>query len=364
MSWQQWVSYTALTNIGITLGIIFIFLIFRKIFSKYVFKVLLWLVKKAPSSFFSQVMLAFEKPMQWVFIVLGIYVSADYSHYLNEDNLLFLRFMRSSLIFLLGWGLYNLASSSSLFFTKMNTKYSMEIDEILIPFISKSIRVIIVAISFTIIAQEFGYNISGFVAGLGIGGLAISLAAKDALGNLVGGVVIITEKPFSIGDWIMTPSVEGTIEDISFRSTKVRTFAQALVTVPNATLANENITNWSKMGKRQISFNLRVAHDTPKDKLENVVKRINYLLKNHEGIHPETILVNFDKYQENGFDIFLYFFTNTTNWEEFLKIKEEVNFEILDILDNESVSLALQSRKLYLGPEMENQVKFVTEEGS
>src|SRR5690606_15315239 len=103
---------------------------------------------------------------------------------------------------------------------------------------------IIMAIGAAIIADEFGYNINGFVAGLGLGGLAISLAAKDALANLFGGIIIITEKPFTIGQWIQTPSVEGIVEGISFRSTKIRTFAQAIVTVPNNTLANEPITNW------------------------------------------------------------------------------------------------------------------------
>ena len=99
------------------------------------------------------------------------------------------------------------------------------------------------------VAQEWDYRIDGFIAGLGLGGLAFSLAAKDTLSNVFGGLVVILDKPFSIGDWIKTPSVEGTVEDISFRSTKVRTFAQALVTVPNATLANEPVTNWTRMGK-------------------------------------------------------------------------------------------------------------------
>ena len=361
MTWEFIFSNGFLMDIAISIGIFLMFLIFRRIFTKYVFVLLVKLGKKAPGDFFSQVLLAFEKPIQWFFLIIGIYVAANYFPHFNQTNLLFLNIIRSTIIIVIGWGLVNLASSSSLFFLKVNQKYNMEIDEILIPFISKALKVIIGAICFSIIAQEFGYNISGFVAGLGIGGLAISLAAKDALANLFGGVVIISEKPFSIGDWIMTPSVEGTVEDISFRSTKVRTFAQALVTVPNSTLANEPITNWSKMGKRQISFNLRVAHDTQRDKLENVVKRIGYLLRNHHDIHPETIFVTFDEYKENGFDIFLYFFTKTTNWGEFLKIKEEINFEILDILENEGVMIAIQSRKLYLDMENETQVKTVSE---
>lgn len=353
MDWELFLDYGFLKELGITIGILLLFLLFRKIFAKYVFSLLLKLSRRAPTEFLSHMFLSFEKPIQWFFIIVGIYIAVDFSPYLNESNRFFLKIMQASVIFLISWGLYNLSSTSSLLLTKLNHRLNMEIDEILIPFLSKALRVIVVAIGFSIIAGVFGYEVSGLVAGLGLGGLAFSLAAKDALANLFGGIVIITEKPFSIGDWIMTPSVEGTVEEITFRSTRVRTFAQALVTVPNATLANENITNWSKMGKRQITFQLRVTHDTPKENLKNIVSNIESLLRNHPGVHPETIFVKFDQYLENGLGIFLYFFTNTTVWGEFLKIKEEINFAILDILEREKVYIAIPSRKLYLDSQAE-----------
>jgi MscS family membrane protein len=357
MSWELLLTYEYLDDIGISIGIFLLFLIFRKLFAKYVFSLLLKISKKAPSSLLSNIFLAFEKPIRWLFVIIGIYVAVDYFPFLSQKNPLFLNIIRSSIIFIISWGLYNLASSSSLLFARINSRYNIEIDDILIPFLSKAIRIIIVAISFSIIAQEFDYDVNGFVAGLGLGGLAFALAAKDAIGNLFGGIVIITEKPFTIGDWVKTPTVEGTVEDITFRSTKVRTFAQALVTVPNATLANEAIMNWSQMGKRQITFNLRISHDTPREKLENVVGQIDSLLKNHSEIHQETIFVTFDKYQENGYDIFLYFFTKTTNWGEFLKIKEEINFTIMEILETEGVNIALPVRRLYTDTENEIQNK-------
>lgn len=344
----SWISYNDLADIGISIGILFLFLLFRKIFAKYIFQLILKLSKKSPTEFFSRLFLSFELPLRWLFLVIGVYVAVGYFPYLEQSNLLFLKIIRSSIIVLISWGLYNLSSSSSILFMKINERWNVDIDKILIPFLSKAIRFIIIAISFSIVAQEFGYNVSGFVAGLGLGGLAFALAAKDVLGNLFGGVVIITEKPFSIGDWIQTPSVEGTVEDITFRSTKVRTFAQAVVVVPNATLANESITNWSKMGKRRITFNLGVTYDTPKDKLETVITRIDDMLKNHDAIHQETIFVTFDKYNDSSLDIFLYFFTKTTVWETFLKVKQEINFNIMEILDEEGVSVAFPSRTLYV----------------
>ncbi|MDY0409620.1 mechanosensitive ion channel family protein [Paracerasibacillus soli] len=247
-----------------------------------------------------------------------------------------------------------MAATTSTLFNKINEKTNFKIDEILIPFLSRALQIVIIAIGLTIILKELDYPIDGLIAGLGLGGLAFSLAAKDALANLFGGVIIITERPFTIGDWILTPSVEGTVEDITFRSTKIRTFAQALVTVPNATLANESITNWSKMGKRRITFTITIAYDTPSQKIKKVVNEIDQLLKNHPEVHPETIFVTCDDFSANGLDLYLYFFTNTTDWGAYLKVKEEINLKILDILDAENVVIALPSRKLYVESEQES----------
>ncbi|MEQ6378293.1 mechanosensitive ion channel family protein [Bacillaceae bacterium S4-13-56] len=346
-------NFGALVDTGIAVGIFLIFLILRKLFSKYVFKIILRLSKKSPTVFFTNLFTAFERPIRWAFLIIGLYIAIGYFPFLSQTNETFLHIIRSFAIFLIAWGFYNLSSSSSLFFSKLNEELNIEIDQILIPFLSKAIRFVIIAIALSVIAQEFNYDVNGFVAGLGLGGLAFALAAKDALGNLFGGIVIITEKPFGSGDWISTPSVEGTVEDITFRSTRVRTFAQAIVTVPNATLANEPITNWSQMGKRQITFNLGVTYDTPKDKLEKVVQQIRELLKGHEDIHPETIFVTFNTYNNSSLDIFLYFFTKTTNWGEFLLVKENINFAIMEILEKEGVSVAFPSRTVYLQKESE-----------
>jgi MscS family membrane protein len=332
-------SPEVLKDVAMSLGILLVFLIFRKIFAKYVFSLLLKISKKAPNDFYSFIFLSFEKPIQWLFIIIGINVAANFFPYFNENNPLFLDIMRSAIIILISWGLYNISAASSGIFSSLKRRYNLEIDDILIPFISRALRFIIVVISISVIAEEFDYDVSGFVAGLGLGGVAIAFAAKDVISQLFGGFVIITEKPFKIGDWIMTPNVEGTVEEITFRSTIIRTFEQALVTMPNATIANQPITNWSKMGKRRVQFNLVLSHDdTSKEKLQSIIKQIEMLIKKHPDVHPETISVTFDHYMENGYDILIYFFTKTTVREEYLKVKEEINFEIMEIVEAETGS--------------------------
>lgn len=331
----------------IAIGIFLLFLVLRKFFTTYIYKLLLRIFKKTPTVLFTQVLEAYEKPVQWLFIVIGTYVAMGYFPYLDQSNALFVKLIQSSIIVLISWGLFNLSSATSIFFENLKKRMNFALDDILIPFISKAIRAIIVAISLTIILEIFEYSISGFVAGLGLGGLAFALAAQDALSNLFGGFVILTERPFTIGDWILTPSVEGTVIDITFRSTKIRTFAQAEVTVPNSTLANEPITNWSRMGKRRVYTKLRLSYDTPIEKLKTVVRKINDLLRNHPDIHQETLFVTFNEYAEDGSEIMLYYFTITTVWGEYLAVKEEINFKIMQILEDEGVSIAIPSRRLY-----------------
>lgn len=338
-----------------SIAIFALFYFLGYLFDTFFYPIILKVTNKTKTSFDTKLAVAFRKPIRSFFVVWGLYMSLNrHIDPYSVEQAISLRILRSLIIILITSGFYNLTSTTSALFQKISEKLDLEIDQILIPVLSKTVRFIIVAISATIIAQEWGYDVNGFVAGLGIGGLAFALAAKDALANIFGGVVIIIDKPFSIGDWILTPSVEGTVEDINFRSTKVRTFAHALVTVPNSTLANNPITNWSKMGKRRISFNLGVTYTTPRAKLKQCVRRIELMLKSHNEIHPDTIFVRFDSFNDSSLDIFIFCFTNTTVWGEFLRVKEDVNFKIMEILEEEGVSVALPSRSIYFENNLTN----------
>lgn len=344
---EYFISTGYIFTVIISIAIFLLFWLLGKIFTSYILKILLKITEKTKTTLDNQIVIAFEKPFKLLFIFLGIYFAFLYLPLQPSQDILLSRFFRSSLIFLLALGFYNFASNQIVFAEEVGNIFNVKIDKILIPLISKAIQVIIVFLAIVIIAQEWDYDVNGFIAGLGLGGLAFALAAQDTLSNIFGGIVIITDKPFSIGDWILTPSVEGTVEDINFRSTKVRTFAQAVVTVPNSKLANEPITNWSKMGKRRINFNLGVTYSTSKDKLEKCVKQIEEMLRNDPGIHDETIFVRFDSFGNNSLNIFIYCFTNTTVWGEFLKVKESVNYKIMDILEKEGVEVAFPSTSIY-----------------
>ncbi len=332
-------------EILIALAIFLIFVFIRKLFARYIFNFLLNMARKTGAEINISILNCFERPFRAFIVVLGFYLALTYLPLNEYQDVIVTKFFRASIIAFITWGFYNITGGG--LFEEFREKVDIDLDEILIPFLSKVIRVIVVALGLSVIAQELGYDVSGFIAGLGLGGLAFALAAQDALSNIFGGIVIITDKPFSIGDWIYTPSVEGTVEDITFRSTRVRTFAKSLVTVPNSTLANEPITNWTKMGKRRITFPLGVTYTTSREKLQNCVDRIREMLETHPDVHKEVIFVRFDNFNDSSLDIFIYFFTITTNWGEFLAVKEDTNFKIMEILEDEGVSVAFPSRSLY-----------------
>jgi len=344
-----------LIRVGLALGIFLIFFLLRKIFTRKIFGILLRLTKNTKTQLDNYLVQAFEGSLKWFFTVLGIYLALMYLPLSGETNFIITRIFRTALVVLVALGFYRMVGNYYVFAREISDLFHVNIDRILVPFLSKVVKFIIIVLALTVILQEWDYDINGFIAGLGLGGLAFALAAQQTLSNLFGGIVIITDKPFSIGDWILTPSVEGTVEDINFRSTKIRTFAQALVTMPNSTLANEPITNWSRMGKRRITFTLGVTYSTPREKLEKCIREVKDMLVQHPGIHPDTIFVHFDSFGDSSLNIYLYFFTHTTVWAEYMQVKEDINLKIMSIFEKEGVSFAFPSTSIYF----ENELKTI-----
>ncbi|WP_090925586.1 mechanosensitive ion channel family protein [Salibacterium qingdaonense] len=347
---EWWEAFLGLPwlKIGIACLIFLVIFTFRKVFTRYIFKIVMRFAQKSPASFFTNMLTAFEKPVRFFIGVLGVYLALLYLPIPAESMSVINTVYRSIVIVVIGWGLFNFSSSSSNLFHRFSHKMEDGADSMVIPFLSKLTRFAIVLLTITLVAYEWGYNINGLVAGLGLGGLAVALAAQETLSNFLGGVIIVTERPFKSGDWIETPTVEGMVEDISFRSTEVRTFADSLVTVPNKVLANEAITNWSEMSVRRIMFTVGVEYGTAPEKIETVVQRVDQLLRDHEEVDNELILVRFSEMSESSYDIFVYFFTKSTDWLKWYKVKEEINLTIIRILEEEGVNAAFPSRSLYV----------------
>ena len=342
-------TYEKFIYIGIAIMVFVLFVFLKKIFAKYVFKIILRLVNKTKFNADTLIISAFEKPLINFFEVLGLYFAFVILTHALPIRIAFIdNAFSSAIIILISWGLYNLTGDSSLLFEKMHKAYDIKVDKILFPFISKTLRLILVALVITVIAEKWGYNIQGFVTGLGLGGLAFALAAKDAASNVIAGMFIILDKPFTIGDWISSDSLEGSIEDISFRTTKIRAIDQSLIVVPNSKLTNEAVINFSRRGTRRVNFSLEITYRTSREKLEICTDNIRNMLVSHLQVNKEGIIVRFDKFNAVSLDIFICFFTETADFDEYSKIKENINFEIVEILQQEGVSMAFPSTSVYM----------------
>src|SRR5699024_8137731 len=161
VSWESYFTSDNFKNLAIAIGILLLFLLVRKLFIKYIYSLLIKLSRKSPTELFTQLFLAFEKPFQWLFVIIGIYIAVGYFPYIEQSNELFTQLIRSGIILTLTWGFCNLTSATSILFKGLNNRGNLHLDSILVPFISKGVRLIIIAISLSIIAQVFGYPVNG-----------------------------------------------------------------------------------------------------------------------------------------------------------------------------------------------------------
>lgn len=256
--------------------------------------------------------------------------------------------LRTTAILIMAWALYRGVKVVTHMLYKLTKKTESDLDDQLVPFVEKFLKIVTVILAFVMVVREWGYDINGLLAGLGLGGLAFALAAKDTLANVFGSVMIITDRPFSIGDWIKTPQVEGTVEEIGFRSTKVRTFANSLVSVPNSLIASAVVENWSRMQKRRISYKLGVTYETTVSQMKESVARIKDIIANHTGIRQDFWLVYFTDFNDSSLDIMIYCFTETTIWAEYLKVREDLNLKIMNALEEIGVSVAFPTHSVYI----------------
>ncbi|MDB2405543.1 mechanosensitive ion channel family protein, partial [Arcobacteraceae bacterium] len=284
----------------------------------------------------------------FLFIVIGANFAKTVLTIDPTINLVLDQILRSGFILVIFWIIINVLEHISQSIHHITNRFGDKINPDVANFIIKSIRFFIIIIGFVAVLQEWGYNVSGFLASLGLVGMAFALAAKDTASNLFGSLVIFTDKPFKVGDWIKTPNVEGTIETVGIRSTRVRTFAQALVSVPNGVLANSAILNWSEMGKRRIKMDLGLTYDTSGQTIENIIQDIKEMLKNHDEIHQATIHIYFSSFGSSSLNIFCYYFTKTTNWGEFMRVREDTYLQIMKIVEQNNASFAFPTQTLHI----------------
>ncbi len=216
--------------------------------------------------------------------------------------------------------------------------------------LAKLLRMSVMITAGLIILQELGYSVSGVLAFGGIGGIAIGFAAKDLLANFFGGMMIYLDKPFVVGDWVRSPDrqIEGTVEDIGWRLTRIRTFDKRPLYIPNSMFASIVVENPSRMSNRRIFENLGVRYSDG-HLMKAICDDVRAMLKSHPDIdQQQTIIVHFNRYGESHLEFMLYAFTKTSEWVPFHAVKEDVLLKVMQIIEGHGAEFAFPTRTLHI----------------
>jgi len=258
----------------------------------------------------------------------------------------------AGVIALLTWFLLRfIVAGEAVFLSQASANNSeSRLDESTAHALAKLLRLIVVIAAALILLQSFGYSVAGVLAFGGIGGIAIGFAARDLLANFFGGLMIYLDRPFVIGDWIRSPDqeIEGTVEYIGWRLTRIRTFDKRPLYIPNATFTQISVENPSRMTHRRIYETVGLRYNDAAV-LAEVVAEVERMLRQHDEIaSDQTLMVNVNSFGESSLDFFIYCFTVTTDWQHFHIIKQDVLLKILAIVDQHGAEVAFPTRVVEL----------------
>jgi len=343
---QQIVFDVPLANLILAI-LVFLFIMgLRKVFTIIIISSLQKLSKFTKTYYDDKVVSALRGPLRFAFVIIGAHL---FFILIFKDTQTIQNILNSFMLYDIFWAILAITEAlRGLLYDsigKVNSDLSHEIGN----FIIAILKILITGVGLGAILQIWGINVTALVASLGIGGLAFALAAKDTASNLFGSFSLLADKSIRIGEWIKVNGVEGTVEDIGMRTTKIRSFQKSLITVPNHIVANNPIENFSRRGVRRIKMHIGLTYDTDAKTVNTIVQEIKFMLRNHKAISKkETLLVNFESFGDSSLNIFVYTFTSTANWLKYLDIKEEIHFGIMEIVERNGSSFAFPSQSIYV----------------
>lgn len=249
------------------------------------------------------------------------------------------------------WISYNLVDEMAAFLMKRvfkETKEDSNLKNHFLPFINRFIKIVVLCFGSLLVLQSLGVNVISLLAGLGLGGIAIALAAKDSAANILAYINIMLDKPFSVGDWICFKDIEGTVMEVGFRSAKLKTFYDSIITVPNSALTSANIDNMGKRKARRTRVYLGIQYNTPPEKIESFIAGIRDILINHKAVKRDYFQVYFTEI--SGFDlkIIMNFFLLVNDWESELKEKQSIFMTVLKLAKELEVDFAFPTQTIHL----------------
>ena len=343
--WKEGVSGINISEIIIALAIFIFFLFLRGMFSKFVIKRLEKYVSKTTNKFDNSLVFSMEGPAKFFPIVLGFFVSTSY---LSTEHVAIDLINRSLITILIFWTFHQIIGPLSIVIKSVGGLLSRD----LINWIIKAIKILILILGAAAVLELWGIKIGPIIAGLGLFGVAVALGAQDLFKNLISGILVLVERRFQVGDWIFVEGViEGTVENIGFRSTVVRRFDKSLATIPNFQFAEKAVINNSQTTNRRINWAIGLEYRTTGDQLLKIKSDIENFIKNNDLFCKSGdtfISVKIDQFAASSIDIRLICFTKTNHYLEWMEVKDILAIEIKSIVEKNKASFAFPSTSIYV----------------
>lgn len=344
---NEWVGLKVWQYIAIFLLLLLGFVL-RKIFEFILDNYIRKLTKKTKFTWDDDLLDGVEKPSGFIFLMFFFYVTYTNLQLSVQVNFYLSRILEVAVSVGVVWFFYNLADVFSKYLSVLTSKTENTLDDQLVPMIRKTLRFFIVVMGVIMILQNNGYNVASLIAGLGIGGLAVALAARDTLANFFGSVTIFVDRPFKIGDWIKVGNVEGTVEEVGFRSTRIRTFYNSLVSVPNSSIANADIDNLGLRKYRRFKTTLNLTYSTTPEQMEAFVEGIKAIVKANSHFRQDMYEIHFNAFGPHSLDVLVYVFFKVPDWSTELQQRHNFLLEILRLAKEIGVEFAFPTQTLHV----------------
>ncbi|HIG79724.1 MAG TPA: mechanosensitive ion channel family protein [Cycloclasticus sp.] len=246
------------------------------------------------------------------------------------------------------WGAYRLVDLITLYLSYQAGETDNKVDDVLVPLIRKTLKVFVTVIGITFVASNLNLNVSSLLASLGLGGLAFALAAKDVVQNLFGSITVILDRTFHTGDWIVVNDIEGSVEEVGLRSTKIRTFYDSLITLPNAIFITAKVDNMGQRRYRRLKCNISLTYDTPPDKIEAFCEGVKELIRLHPYMRKDYFHVYLNSLGPSSLDVLVYVFWETPDWSTELRERQRFLLDILRLAKAQQIDMAFPTQTLHL----------------
>ena len=349
--WNETFAGVSVGQLAVAAVVLLVFLLLRRFFARFIIARLKALASKTKTEVDDHILAALQQPLMFLFLILGLSFVIQWIPFDRSLEKVLVQILQSFVAFTIFWTIFRILEPVSVFFDTILKKVAGDVAHEVKDYLLKALKVFVVGSGIVAVLAQWGINPWPYFAGIGVLSLPFAFAAKDAVSNVFGGIkLLIVDQAFRVGDWIESPSIgHGIVEVVTLSTVKVRKFSKAVQTVPNGVIAAEPITNWSRMSNRRIKMDIGLTYGTTSDQFKNILRDIRGLIaSDHRVDHEVTQMVHLVGFKQSSIDINLYYFTKTTDWEEWRSTIEDHILSFVEIIEKAGASMAFPTQSIHV----------------